>query len=142
MLDSKNHQRVFRILQPNSVSKNHCEVFRILQPNSVSKNQQRVFRTPQPKDKKAQIGETMTWVVATIVIIVILIISIYAASLLAQKNKIIRYKEYERESDIVMEKSIFAYFLSGDNSIYNELVQQEFYADFDDKIDEINHVLK
>ena len=37
-----------------------------------------------PKNQKAQIGETKTWVVATIVIIVILLLSVYAAFALAK----------------------------------------------------------
>ena len=34
-------------------------------------------------NKKGQIGETMTWIVATLIIIVILSISIFATSILA-----------------------------------------------------------
>lgn len=95
------------------------------------------------KNKKAQIGETMTWVIATIIIIAILVFSIYASSLLAKTKKTIFYKD-KRESDLIMEKSLFAYFSLDDEGktlIYNRLKQQEFYADFDAKIDEINGVL-
>ncbi|HEB47021.1 MAG TPA: hypothetical protein ENI22_00960 [Candidatus Pacearchaeota archaeon] len=95
------------------------------------------------RSKKAQIGETMTWVVATLIIIVILIISIYAAFLLAQTRKKI-FVETEREDDLLMEKSLFAYFLADDtkkNIILNKLKQQEFHADLDAKLDEIRSVL-
>lgn len=93
---------------------------------------------------KGQIGETMTWVVATIVIIVILIISIYAASLLANTKKTLSYQKEKRESDLLMEKSLFAYFSINDtkkNLIYDKLKQQEFDVDLDDKRDEIRGVL-
>jgi len=38
------------------------------------------------KSKKAQIGETMTWVIATIVIIGILLIFVFIASVFAEKE--------------------------------------------------------
>ena len=50
------------------------------------------------KNKSAQIGETMTWLVATIVIVVILILSVYAALILA-KVKHIGIRELEVEED-------------------------------------------
>lgn len=93
---------------------------------------------------RGQIGETMTWVIATIVIIAILIISIYAASLLAQTRKKFSFKADQREEDLIMEKSLFAYFLVDDakkSIIYNKLNQEEFYADLDDKITEIREVI-
>ncbi|GAI63277.1 unnamed protein product, partial [marine sediment metagenome] len=97
------------------------------------------------KNKKAQIGETMTWVVATIIIIVILVISLYTTSLLAQTKKVIHYK-YKRAADLIMEKSLFSYFLVKDETkktfIHNQLKEQEFYADLDDKFEEINMNLR
>ena len=95
-------------------------------------------------NKKAQIGETMTWVIATIVIIAVLIISIYAASLLANTKKTLSYQKEKRESDLLMEKSLFAYFSVDDtkkNLIYNKLKQQEFDVNLDDKRNEIEGVL-
>jgi len=95
------------------------------------------------RNRKAQIGETMTWVVATLIIIVILIISVYASFLLAQTRKKI-FVETEREDDLLMEKSLFAYFLADDtkkNIILNRLEQQEFHADLDAKLDEMRGVL-
>ena len=40
-------------------------------------------------NKKAQISETMTWIIATIAIITILLIFIYASSILAEKEKVL-----------------------------------------------------
>ncbi len=92
------------------------------------------------KNQKAQIGETMTWIVATIIIVVILILSLYTTSLLAQTKKIASYK-YERESDLLMEKSLFSYFLAEDEItkafIYDWLREQDFNADLEDKLEEL-----
>ncbi len=102
------------------------------------------------KNKKAQIGEAMTWIVATMIIVVVLIFSIYASAKLAESKKIIHYvkgffsEEYERTDDLIMEKSIFSYFLAEDNKkefIYDWIKEQEeadkFYVDFEDKLEEI-----
>jgi len=91
-------------------------------------------------NKKGQIAETMTWVVATIAIVVVLIISIYIVSILSVAKKEIKYNEYERETDLILEKSIFAYFLLEESDrimLYDELVNLEFFEDLDDKIDEV-----
>ena len=93
---------------------------------------------------KGQIGETMTWVVATIIIVVILIISVYAASLLANTRKTLSFQKEEVKSDLLMEKSLFAYFSADGvrkNVIYNKLKQQEFDVDLDNKRDEIEGML-
>jgi len=95
-------------------------------------------------NKNAQIGETMTWVIATIIIIAVLIISIYASSLLANTRKTLSYQKEKKESDLLMEKSLFAYFLADDtkkNLIYDQLKKQEFTVDLDNKRDEIKGVL-
>lgn len=96
-------------------------------------------------NKNAQIGETMTWVVATIVIVVILVLSIYITSVLAVSKKVIKYKDYDRENDLILEKSLFTYFLldsSQQEIIYDTLANQEYYVDFGDKLEEIEDNLK
>ncbi len=64
-------------------------------------------------NKKAQISEVMTWVVATLVILSILIIFIYASSLLAQKTKVIKAKDLKidlgKEVDLLETKNTIAY---------------------------------
>jgi len=63
------------------------------------------------KNKKAQIGETLTWVVATIVIIVILGVSIFIVSLhLKNKNFIVN-----RKSDLIATKSITSFLIQDSN---------------------------
>lgn len=64
-------------------------------------------------NKKAQISEIMTWVIATIVILVILIVFIYASSLLAQKTKTVEAKDlkidFEKSVDLLETKTSIAY---------------------------------
>ena len=44
-------------------------------------------------NKKAQISEIMMWIVATIVILSILLVFVYASSLLAQKTKTVKAQD-------------------------------------------------
>ena len=84
---------------------------------------------------KGQTGEAMVWIVATLIIFLLLAVSIYAASFLA-KTKIISYSEQLRTQDVVMEKSLFAYFLIENsetkNEVYNSLIkmkeEKKFYG--------------
>jgi len=70
-------------------------------------------------NKRAQVGGTMTWVVATLVIVVILIISISVVSF-HLKNKEFKTSS---NSDLLISKSFMGYLLSDDN--YNKLKNQE-----------------
>jgi len=90
-------------------------------------------------------GETITWVVATVIIIAVLIFSIYLASLLANTRKTLVFASEERNEDAVMEKSLFAYFLADESQkeiMYNELKKKDFSADLDAKLSEIKGVLE
>ncbi len=71
-------------------------------------------------NKKGQTSEAMTWIVATLIIIVLLGISLYAASLLS-KLKIINYEKEKRTQDIIMEESLFTYFSIQDSSIQEKI---------------------
>ena len=94
--------------------------------------------------KRSQTSEAMTWIVATLIIIVLLGISIYAASFLS-KLKIINYEKEKRSQDLVMEESLFAYFLIQDSSVqekvfenFKKMSQEEkFYSDFNSKFQQI-----
>ena len=101
------------------------------------------------KNKQGQTSEAMTWIVATLIIIVLLGISIYAASLLS-KLKIIDYETEERSQDVVMEESLFSYF-SIKESVVQEKVfeslkkmnqEEKFYEDFDSKFTQIKFNLE
>jgi len=100
-------------------------------------------------NKRGQASEAMTWIVATLIIIVLLGISIYAASLLS-KLKIINYETDGRTQDIVMEESLFSYFSVQDSAVQNiifenlEKMNQEekFYSDFNSKFQQIKFNLE
>ena len=61
-------------------------------------------------NKRAQIGETMTWVVATIIILVILAIAIYAASIMSLATRTINVGA--DESSVLLKKSLYGYLLT------------------------------
>jgi len=100
-------------------------------------------------NKRGQASEAMTWIAATLIIIVLLGISIYAASLLS-KLKIINYETDGRTQDIVMEESLFSYFSVQDSAVQNiifenlEKMNQEekFYSDFNSKFQQIKFNLE
>src|SRR3989338_10378186 len=101
------------------------------------------------KSKQGQTSEAMTWIAATLIIIVLLGISIYAASLLS-KLKIIDYETEERTQDIVMEESLFSYFSVQDSTVQNKLFEnldkmsqeEKFYSDFNSKFQQIKFNLE
>ena len=66
-------------------------------------------------NKKAQVGETMTWIVATVVIIVILTITIYTSSALS-KLKQVNYDPPEEKVDRIERKITFAYNIDTNNA--------------------------
>ncbi len=80
--------------------------------------------------KLGQIGKTITWVVATVIIIVILFISIFVAtSYLGGSKK----ADFSKQSDILASKSFFAYLLTedtGGQTIYEQLRDEENLNDF------------
>jgi hypothetical protein len=78
-------------------------------------------------DKRGQIGEGITWVVATIVILVILIAGIYIASAVAGVKDILglnKQAEFNGLPDRVAEKSLYSYLLTTHpegGSVYQKL---------------------
>ena len=100
-------------------------------------------------NKRGQASESMTWIAATLIIIVLLGISIYAASLLS-KLKIIDYETEERTHDIVMEESLFSYFLVQDSVFQKKIFEnlekmdreEKFYEDFNSKFQQIKFNLE
>jgi len=69
--------------------------------------------------KKAQTSEIMTWIVATIIILSILLVFIYASSLLAQKTKTVKVKDLqidlEKSVDLLKTKTSIAYDLASED---------------------------
>ena len=79
-------------------------------------------------NKRAQVGETMTWIVATIVIIVILVISIYIAGVSDITNKIFsREFEIKGHNDLLVTKSLTSYLLTDDGKgvVFEQLKNKE-----------------
>jgi len=75
-----------------------------------AKNQRFFLALLNQKPKKGQVGDTITWVVATIVIVVILGLSVFAATLSPIKSS----KEFrsERKADLLATKSLINYLSS------------------------------
>ena len=70
-----------------------------------------------PLCKKAQIGETMTWVVATLIIVFVLVSSVYFAILLG-KTKSLSYSDKSSIEESFVEVEILkAYELNSENKI-------------------------
>ena len=87
--------------------------------NKRQKNQRFVSYTFLEKKRKAQVSEIMTWVVATIIILSILLIFVYASSLLAQKTKTIKANDLKidigKEVDLLETKNLIAFDLASEN---------------------------
>lgn len=104
------------------------------------------------KNKKGQTGETLTWIVATIIIIVLLAFFLFGSSLLG-KTKIITNKFREtltskqtfEGSDLFLKKSLFTYTSLGtgsdktsiDRFLYNLSLQGYFNLNYNSTRDEI-----
>ena len=84
------------------------------------------------RNKKAQIGETMTWVVATIIILVVLVLFVAFSAIIAGKkvatldfqvSRDLNLAELgdEKNSDLLAMKSFSAYLLTNKGGVYEEL---------------------
>lgn len=84
------------------------------------------------QDKNGQIGETITWVVATIIIVLVLAISIFISSFYAEKFKRIQ-EPYFQTADIPASKSLFSYLLTWDSEgkkVYSQIKEDGSFNDF------------
>ena len=89
------------------------------------------------KNKKGQVGETMTWIVATLIIIVVLTISIYVSSVLGEAKSIIPQTDSFGRDNLIekslTKKSMFSFLLTkgpGDEIIYDELIKNRELNEF------------
>ena len=76
------------------------------------------------RNKRGQLSEVMTWIIATIIILSILVIFIYASSALAKTTKILDVKTLEideEEIDLLAVKTSVAYAIAseGEKEIIN-----------------------
>ena len=106
-------------------------------------------------NKKGQVGDTVTWVVATIIIIVLLMFFIFGTSLLSGTKKVTGARESLtskitlEKNDLFLEKSLFTYFKIGDKSekikFYKKLVKMDegeiFSVSLNDTRDELGGVI-
>ena len=108
-----------------------------------------VRKTEKMLNKRGQTSEAMTWIVATLIILVLLGISLYATSLLS-KLKITDYKTDGRTQDVVMEESLFSYFSIEDSAVQEKVFEsldkmnreEKFYEDFNSKFQQIKFNLE
>ena len=80
-------------------------------------------------NKRAQVSETMTWIVATVIILIILLVSVFLASLVGQSKAF----PANNKIDLFAHKSITSYLLTKDASgeiIYNEIKNDGALNDF------------
>ena len=75
--------------------------------------------------KKAQVGETMTWVVATIIIIVILLFSIFIASIKPGKDKDVS-KLPDKQKDFIATKSIINFLTNNLHLLENSVKTKDY----------------
>ncbi len=85
------------------------------------------------KNKRGQISETLTWIVATLIIVVILSVSIFLASLVGHSKTFPENKAF----DLFAKKSFTAYLLTKDSSgasIYNQISRDENLTEFNGEL--------
>lgn len=87
-------------------------------------------------DRKGQVGETITWIVATLVILFMLIISTYTASLMAEKQKILNI-DFGIFEDNSLSQSVFAYLLTENDegkNVFNQLSNDNDFNSFSENL--------
>lgn len=85
------------------------------------------------KNRKGQIGETLTWVVATLIIIFIVVVSLFIVSTSsAFKRNNYESVYYEKTSDILATKSFAGYLLTKNNekNVFQQLREEENLNEF------------
>ena len=104
------------------------------------------------KFKKAQMGETITWIVATIIIFVIFFFFIFGSSILAKTKNILSFKQDvfskpdTNSYDLFLTKSLFTYIkvegsLKG-KDFYKILEKYETEGIFSESLEERHTTLK
>ncbi|MFH1311183.1 MAG: hypothetical protein ABIH65_02150 [Nanoarchaeota archaeon] len=86
------------------------------------------------KNKKAQTGETVTWIVATVIIVVILFFSVFIVSVYFGDGKKFFFT---KQADSLASKSFFSYLLTKDNEgkiIYEQLKNEQNPNEFNIKL--------
>ncbi len=86
------------------------------------------------QQRRGQVAETTVWIVATIIIIFVLLVSVYAASLLSVSNKSISLSEPTfAGNNVLLKKSMYGFLLTKNQegiNIYNRIDSEK---DIDDQ---------
>jgi len=82
-------------------------------------------------NKKGQVGETVTWIFATVVIISILGISFFIAEISFGENKKV---DQTTQADILVSKSFFSYLLT--DNVYSQLENDGAFNEFNGELAE------
>jgi hypothetical protein len=96
------------------------------------------------KNKKAQIGETMTWTVATVIIVIVLMIFMLSVSLIAGKKNVAfdlgNFVE-DQGSDIAVQQMLFSIlkYDTGNGKTIGRLIDNKEYSEVQK---EVNIILK
>lgn len=78
-------------------------------------------------NKRGQVGETVTWIVATVVIIVILTISIFVTSALPKRDK--GYlKLIDKQKDFIATKSVVNFLIENLDLVKNSIESENYDA--------------
>jgi len=98
------------------------------------------------RNRKAQVGDTITWVIATIIIVVMILFFVFGSSLLAETKEVHKFKsrmvsEDSRVNyDLILSKSLYTYFkiekVKSQNQFYEELEKMELQEKFYDSVEE------
>ncbi len=81
-------------------------------------------------NKLGQVGETVTWIVATVIIVIILFVSIFIASVYLGNGKEFKFV---RQADPLATKSFFSYLLTKNNdgkTVYEQVKKEKNLNDF------------
>ena len=98
--------------------------------NKKQKNQGFFSNASFIRNRKAQIAETMTWVVATVIIIIILTVAIFISTAYVGGGKNV---VFFKKTDVLASKSFFSYLLTKNpegESVYTQLKTEENLNDF------------
>lgn len=86
---------------------------------------------------RGQIGETVTWIFATLIIIVILTISILSTKFIINADKKITFAE-DKEKDLIATKSINAFLKNEENA---DLLKNKDYDSFELEVQKLLDIL-
>ena len=78
-------------------------------------------------NKRGQVGETVTWIVATVVIIVILAISIFVVSALPKRDKG-SLKLIDKQKDFIATKSVVNFLIENFDLVKNSVESENYDA--------------